>query len=123
MQATQPEQAIKLFSECLNRGDLEGALTLYAPDASFAPEPGTQVSGESAIRVALEGFFAIDPTIEGEIQGVLETGDLALVHNRWHLRGRQPDGEPVQMKGTSADVIQRQPDGSWRILIDNPWGA
>jgi uncharacterized protein (TIGR02246 family) len=123
MQATQPEQAIQLFSDRLNSGDLEGALALYAPDASFAPEPGQQVSGERAIRGALQGFFALDPTIEGEIQSVLRSDDLALVHNRWELRGREPDGEVVRMEGTSADVLRRDPDGSWRILIDNPWGG
>ena len=123
MQATKPEQAIELFSECLNRGDLNGAMELYAPDASFAPEPGRQVTGESAIRGALEGFFALDPTIEGEIQSVLHTGELALVHNRWRLRGRQPGGDEVSMEGLSADVVRRDEVGAWRIVIDNPWGG
>jgi uncharacterized protein (TIGR02246 family) len=122
MNATSADQAIQLFSQRLNEGDLEGALALYESDASFSPQPGAQVTGVDEIRGALEGFFALDPTIEGEIQGVLETGDLALVHNRWHLRGRQPDGEPVEMEGTSADVVRRDADGTWRILIDNPWG-
>jgi uncharacterized protein (TIGR02246 family) len=123
MQATRPEQAIELFSECLNRGDVNGALELYAPDASFAPEPGRQVTGEIEIRGALEDFVALDPTIEGEIQSVLHTGELALVHNRWKLRGRQPGGDEVSMAGVSADVVRRGDDGAWRIVIDNPWGG
>jgi uncharacterized protein (TIGR02246 family) len=122
MNATSPDQVIQLFSQRLNEGDLEGALALYEGGASFSPQPGAQVTGAEEIRGALEGFFALDPTIEGEIQGVLETGDLALVHNRWRLSGRQPDGEPVEMEGTSADVVRRDADGTWRILIDNPWG-
>jgi hypothetical protein len=27
------------------------------------------------------------------------------------------------MSGTSADVLRRQEDGSWRVLIDDPWGG
>jgi ketosteroid isomerase-like protein len=27
------------------------------------------------------------------------------------------------MGGTSADVLRRDPDGAWRIVIDNPWGS
>jgi uncharacterized protein (TIGR02246 family) len=123
MQATEPQRAIELFSDCLNRGDLEGALALYAPDASFAPQPGEKVSGTESIRGALEGFLALEPTIEGEIQSVLDTGELALVHNRWTLRGRQPGGDQVSMQGVSADVVRREQDGSWRIVIDNPWGG
>jgi uncharacterized protein (TIGR02246 family) len=123
MQAATPERAIALFSERLNEGDLEGAVALYDPEASFAPEPGAEVSGRDAIRGALQGFFDLEPTIEGDVQSVLRSDDLALVHNRWTLRGRQPDGQEISMEGVSADVVRRQADGSWRILIDNPWGT
>jgi hypothetical protein len=27
------------------------------------------------------------------------------------------------MAATSADVLRRRPDGSWGIVIDDPWGA
>jgi hypothetical protein len=27
------------------------------------------------------------------------------------------------MEATSADVLRRRPDGSWGIVIDDPWGA
>jgi ketosteroid isomerase-like protein len=29
----------------------------------------------------------------------------------------------VKMGGRSADVLRRQGDGSWRVLIDDPWGV
>jgi ketosteroid isomerase-like protein len=52
----------------------------------------------------------------------MEAGGVALVVNRWSLRGQGPEG-PVEMGGRSADVLRRQGDGSWRVLIDDPWGA
>jgi ketosteroid isomerase-like protein len=33
------------------------------------------------------------------------------------------DGAPMQMEARSADVLRRQPDGTWRFVIDNPWGT
>ena len=57
------------------------------------------------------------------ITNVLTAGDVALVQNRWQLEGTQPDGSPVEMRGHSADVLRRTPDGGWRILIDDPWGG
>jgi ketosteroid isomerase-like protein len=59
--------------------------------------------------------------ISGEIQKVVEAGDTALLVNRWVLDGTGPDGSAVQMRGVSADMMRRQADGSWRVLVDDPW--
>jgi uncharacterized protein (TIGR02246 family) len=117
-----PDGVIRRFSELLNGGDVEGALSLYEPEATFVPEPGARVSGSAEIRAALERFAALEPELVGEIEAVREAGGVALVVNRWSLRGRSPEG-PVEMEGRSADVLRRQADGSWRVLIDDPWGA
>jgi len=45
------------------------------------------------------------------------------VLNSWTLDGTTPDGMPLQLSGTSADVLRRRSDGSWGLLIDDPWGA
>jgi uncharacterized protein (TIGR02246 family) len=117
-----PDGVIRRFSALLNAGDVEGALALYEPEAAFVAEPGRWVTGSDQIREALERFAALEPKLEGEIESVREAGGVALVVNRWSLRGRGPDG-PVEMGGRSADVLRRQGDGSWRVLIDDPWGA
>jgi uncharacterized protein (TIGR02246 family) len=117
-----PADVIRSFAERLNRGDVDGALELYEPEATFVPEPGTTVAGRAGIREALERFAALKPRLTGKIQAVREGGDVALVLNRWRLEGRGPEG-PVEMSGTSADVLRRQDDGTWRVVIDDPWGA
>jgi uncharacterized protein (TIGR02246 family) len=122
--ATTPAAVVESFGDCLNAGDLDGALALYEPGAAFQAQPGVPpVQGTDAIREALTGFFALEPTIHGEIVKVVEAGDVALVMNRWSLRGTQPDGVPLELAGTSADVVRRQPDGSWRVVVDDPWGG
>jgi uncharacterized protein (TIGR02246 family) len=118
-----PAAVIDAFSERLAEGDLEGALALYEPAATFAPQPGQQVSGIEAIRPALEQFIALKPTMTGTIEKVMEADGVALVVNRWSLSGTGPDGAPIEMAGVSSDVMRRQADGSWRILVDDPWGA
>jgi uncharacterized protein (TIGR02246 family) len=123
MKASSPAQVIALFTEALNSGDVDGAMGLYEPEATFAPQPGEEVKGRDAIRAALDHFAALKPRLQGEISSVLTAGDVALVMNRWQLEGTQPDGAPVEMRGHSADVLRRAPDGGWRILIDDPWGG
>jgi uncharacterized protein (TIGR02246 family) len=123
MTATTPEATIERFSQLLGAGDLESMVALYEPDATFAPQPGESVSGRDAIRAALSGFLAVKPRMTGQIEKVLRAGDTALVANRWSLSGTAPDGQPISMGATSADVLRRRPDGSWGIVIDDPWGA
>jgi uncharacterized protein (TIGR02246 family) len=123
MHDARPEAVIERFSKLLAEGDLEGMMALYEPDAAFAPQPGEMVTGRDQIRAALEGFLAVKPRMDGTIEKVLEAGDTALVTNRWRLAGTAPDGTPVRMAATSADVLRRRPDGSWGIVIDDPWGA
>jgi uncharacterized protein (TIGR02246 family) len=123
MHDARPEAVIERFSKLLAEGDLEGMMALYEPDAAFAPQPGEMVTGRDQIRAALEGFLAVKPRTDGTIEKVLEAGDTALVTNRWRLAGTAPDGTPVRMAATSADVLRRRPDGSWGIVIDDPWGA
>jgi uncharacterized protein (TIGR02246 family) len=123
VRAETPEQALELLAASLNEGDVDAALSLYEPEATFAPRPGEEVQGIRAIREALERFVELEPALRGEITKVLTAGDVALVQNRWQLDGKQPDGTPVQLHGHSADVLRRAEDDSWRILIDDPWGA
>jgi uncharacterized protein (TIGR02246 family) len=123
MKADRPEQVIELFAASLNRGDVDTAIALYEPEATFAPQPGEEVKGIEAIRSALQQFAALKPRLHGEITRVSSTGDVALVQNRWSLEGTQPDGSPVEMRGHSADVLRRASDGGWRIVIDDPWGS
>jgi len=122
--ATSPAQVIEGFSERLSAGDLEGALAYYEPGAAFRPSPeGQPVHGREAIRRALEAFLALAPTLNGHVERVLEAEGVALVVNRWQLRGAGGDGQPVELAGVSADVLRRRDDGTWGILVDDPWGG
>jgi uncharacterized protein (TIGR02246 family) len=122
MPTATPEQVIERFTSSLAQSNLDALVDLYEPDAVFVPQPGRTVAGHAAIREALTGFLELRPEMDGEIQEVLVSEDTALVSNRWTLRGTGPDGAPVQMAGTSSDVMRRGADGAWRIVIDNPWG-
>jgi ketosteroid isomerase-like protein len=121
---TSPAGVIEAFGRRLGAGDVEGALALYEDDAVFQAAPaGPLLRGHAEIRDALHGFAALRPTLESTIVKVHETGGVALVANRWTLRGIHPDGSSVETGGTSADVLRRRDDGTWGILVDDPWGV
>jgi uncharacterized protein (TIGR02246 family) len=117
---TTPEALMTRFRDNLHAGDLDALVDLYEPEAVFEPEPGVVVHGHDEIRAALAPFLAVSPTMVVEPRQVLVTGDVALVVNDWSLTGTAPDGQPVSRSGQSADVVRRQPDGSWKVLVDRP---
>ena len=123
MTESTPAATVERFSHLLSEARLEPLLELYEPDAVFAPEPGASVQGVDAIRSALEPFLAMKPHMTGRVEKVLAGGDTALVSYSWILEGTSPEGDPVRLEGVSSDVLRRRPDGSWGVLIDDPWGA
>ena len=118
--ARTPEHLMELFAERLNRANLDALMALYEPDAVLQPEPGTVVRGSAAIRAALTQLLALSPKLRSEVRSVLASGDIALVSNAWSLVGTAPDGSEVRQGGLSTDVLRRQPDGSWRVVVDLP---
>ena len=74
-------------------------------------------------RSSLAAFIAMKGTLDLKVTRVLEAGGLALVAGVWSFTGTGSDGKPVTLTGRNGDVLRRQADGSWRFVIDNPWGT
>src|SRR5262245_13140005 len=119
----RPFDTVNQLMESINHGDLERAVAAYEPQAVLVAQPGMQARGSTQLREALAGFIALKPTLKSEKQALLEAEDVALYIGSWSLRGTDPTGKPVTMAGESTDILRRQNDGRWLIVLDNPWGA
>ena len=125
-QANTPEDISRLIGEAITSGDMDAALSLYEPDATFAMPTGFgegSVTGLDGLREALRGFFAMSPELKVNAEKTLLSGDTALVIGNWTLKGRDAEGNDVDASGRYADVVRRQPDGNWLFVIDNPNGS
>ena len=122
MNTYSPVDAVVQLVKAINRGDLEAAIALYESGATLVVQPGKMAIGTKALREALASFIALKPILTTEAHQVLQSDDIALYVSKWNLEGKAPDGSIVQMRGASSDVLRRQKDGQWLILIDNPWG-
>ena len=123
MSTGTPKQVLESIVEGINTGNFDMLMALYEPKAAFATKPGNLAHGLPGIREALGGFVAMKGKLDLEVTRVLEAGDLALVIGVWSFTGTGPDGEPAKLAAKNADVLRRQADGSWRFVIDNPWGT
>jgi uncharacterized protein (TIGR02246 family) len=108
--AMRPEDITRLFVERSNAGDAAGVAALYEEDAVMAYPPGGQTVSRDAIRALWEQVLASRPRFEPEQSlPTLISGDIALTST-----------PPKDGAGARAQVIRRQPDGSWLRLLDQP---
>jgi uncharacterized protein (TIGR02246 family) len=121
MPANTPEEAYLLLVEALNAGDVDAALTLCEPEATFMAAPGQQVTGLDAIREQLNVFLEAKPRLTLDVPQVTRSGDLALLCSHWTLQETRPDGRRVDLTGQGAEVVRRQADGTWKIVLSNPF--
>ena len=54
METPSPLDVVAQLVNAMNTGDVEGALSLFDPEALFVVQPGVVVSGTSATRQALD---------------------------------------------------------------------
>ena len=108
------------FAQAVLAGDWATVAAGYAEDAVFMPPNEPAVEGRAAIRVWWEASstpfltqFTLPPTkIDGR-------GDLAYVRGTYAMT-IMPEGapEPFQESGKYVVIMQKQPDGSWLVVLD-----
>ena len=108
--AREPEDITRLIVERVRTGDAEGIAALYEPDAVLAYPPGAMTIGRDAIRGLYEQMVASNVRFApAEPLTTLRLGDIALTSTR--------AGDEA---GARAQVVRRQPDGTWLRILDRP---
>lgn len=118
-----PESVHELFEGFVNQGDLEGMAHLYEPNAAFVERDGKVVSGSAAIKEYLRGLLSNKTRMRINHLGTIDAGDVAVLLSEWELDGKAPDGSHISDRGNTYDIVRRRKDGTWRLIVDNPWGT
>jgi uncharacterized protein (TIGR02246 family) len=119
--ARAPEDTDRLFGERMNAGDVDGLVALYEPGATLVRQDGTPATGHAAIRAELAGILGVKPHVTMNVTKVLRGGgNVAVLYNDWHATGTDRNGKRLTLSGRASEVVRRQPDGTWRFVIDDP---
>lgn len=106
--AREPEDLSRFFVERANKGDVEGLVALYEPDAVLALPNGEVAAGAQAIREAYQALLASKPAFKNGYQApALVNGMLALTST-------------LIPGGATAELARRQQDGTWLWVMDRP---
>ena len=101
--------------------DVDTVLSVFADDASSFPPNASIVTGKEAIRArqseaySRPGFAVTWQTTKVEVAG---SGDLAYSHGTYEETVNDPEGNPVTDKGKWVVVWKKQPDGTWKVVVD-----
>lgn len=107
------------FVDAVNKGDVEGALANYLPDARVLPPHYEIAEGRDAIRRLFQQF--VDAGLTGltiETATAHTEGNLTVETGRFTIRVPQPDGRTITDRGKYVVAWERQPNGELRITTD-----
>src|SRR5687767_10867997 len=113
------QDAHKTLAAAFNTGDVKTVLSMYDFNGIIVPEPGKPVSGKNKFEEAIKAILSVKGTMEINTVYCLETGDLAVGRSEWNIK----DGNEVKISAKGIEVMKRQPDGTWKIIIDHAFGA
>jgi ketosteroid isomerase-like protein len=120
---TQVLVAVETMTAAFMAKDIETVMQAYEPGAVVAFEPGQPIGDAATLVAMFTGMSGVDPQFTYAGHEVMVSGDTALHIAPWTMTGTGPDGAEIKQSGLSVAVLRRQPDGSWRMVIDNPHGS
>jgi len=119
------QAADSAYSRVGQTKDIEAGVALYAPNAHAYPPEAPVVSGLDGIRGMFESFLG-DPNFSASFEPVLVSvsadGDMGYTMNDATITATGPDGNAVTERIHDFHVWRKQPDGSWKVVIDI-WNA
>ncbi len=110
------------FNAAINAGNIDKLVSLYTDDAVRIPPNKPALVGKEAIRrLFQEQLDQFTVQNEGVIVDLKVSGDLAFVRGSWtSINTPKTGGEPLKYNGSFVSVIQKQPEGSWKVIC-NIW--
>ena len=125
--ARNPVEAIEIVSLAISDGDLEAALAQYEGRAILRPwqlESADREalagadSGAGGAASGLRDVMELRLPIALRVLAVVPAGDLTLVLAERRISGTGPDCEVIDLTGSGAAIVRRQPGGAWQIAAD-----
>jgi uncharacterized protein (TIGR02246 family) len=101
--------------------DLEGSLSYWSNDAILMVSGAPAMAGKDAIRRYVAGAFAIpDFSISWATDRVwvAKSGDLAYATGTTRISMTTPDGKPMVEHDNAVTIWRKEPDGSWKCVVD-----
>ena len=118
----KPKDWPSLFEQNLNAGDLDAVMEPYEPDARFVARSGETVIGRDRIRDALAGMIQSKARLQSRVIKAITVDDVALLYTDFQGTAVDPSGKTIEVRYNAVEVLRRQFDGAWKLIVGDPNG-
>ena len=122
MLPSNPEDWPSVFEQHLNAGDLDKVMSLYEPNARFVAPSGETLIGRDRIRQVIAGLIQSNTKFQSRVLRVNAIDDLALLYTDFDGTTVDGSGKTIELRSRAIEVLRRQPDGTWKLIIGDPNG-
>ena len=116
----KPEDWPRVFEHHLNAGDLEAIMALYEQEARFVARSGETVVGRDAIRKVLATMIDAKTRLHSHVVKAVTVGDIAQLYTDFEGTTDDGSGKTVAIHNKAIEVLRRQPDGAWKLIVGDP---
>ena len=110
------------FDKATAEKGVDGWVMFFAPNGSMLGDTSQPTTGIAAIRAEMEPVFKDSsfslrwhPT-KGEM---MIPGVIGFTVGRWERIRKNKEGKLMKSTGTYSTTWKKQPDGSWKIVLDS----
>ena len=122
MPPRNPEDWPHDFTQSLNAGDLDAVVALYDPDARFVDRTGEILIGRDRIRDTLARLINSHTRLHSRAIKTVVVDDIALLYTDFDGTTINAAGSTAETAFKAIEVLRRQPDGRWRLVVGDPRG-
>ena len=101
--------------------DVESWMAFYADDAVALPPNEKTAANREAIRKSISNLLGLpglainwSPT---KVE-VARSSDIGYLHGTYEVSFNGPNGQPTTELGKMVEIWRKQPDGSWKCIVD-----
>lgn len=121
MSSTGPDEWPSQFTHHLNAGQLDAVLELYESEARFVTPMGEMLVGHDPIRGVLAGLIRAQAQLHSQVIKAVTVGEVALLYTDFDGT-RVESGQTVDFSSRAIEVLRRQADGAWKLIVGDPNG-
>ena len=123
LKITDPNVAHQLFTQAINKKDIEQLCSIYSDDAVIILRSGQAIRGKEAIRKVFSRMINATEKLTLETVYQIQSENTVLFRSKYHSIYNNQEGEKVDHVNSGIEILQKQKDGTWLFIIDHHSGG